>query len=223
MVQTFTSQILAILPLTDSVKHFVISTPDNFAFKPGQFVSLILPIEGKEHRRPYSIASEPNDEDHISLCIKIIPEGVCTPTINTLTVGDTVKVLGPLGQFTLKEYDSSLFIATGTGITPFRSMIPELLKNTKKEVTLLTGHKTKNTALYSQEFLSLEKQFENFKYSCVLSQEEDKKHVQDILKEMDIKHKQIYICGLFPMIQEVLQILQEKNIPKEIIHFERYS
>ena len=140
-VQRFKTKILKIKNICDDVKHLVIKTNQDFLFKPGQFISIILTINGEEIRRPYSIASAPYPNS-LELCIKILPNGKATPTINKLKEGDEIEIIGPMGRFTLHESSKDkdlILISTGTGITPFKSMSQHLLKNEnfKNKITCL--------------------------------------------------------------------------------------
>src|SRR3989344_7524731 len=94
----FKSKIIESKYVNNNTKHITISVPDKFDFYPGQFVSLVLFINGEEYRRPYSIASKPQ-KNKLELCIKILPNGKTTPTIANFKEGDEIDVLGPMGTF----------------------------------------------------------------------------------------------------------------------------
>ena len=164
-VHKFKSKILEITSLCKNTKHLTISTPDDFDFYPGQFISIFLNKEGREIRRPYSIASNPTPNS-LELCIEILPNGLGTPIIDKFKVGDEINILGPMGGFILKENSLNkglILISTGTGITPFRSMINHLLENNfKNKLTLITGYKHNEDILYEEEFKKLEKKHNNF-------------------------------------------------------------
>ena len=222
----FRSTILNIINLTSSVKHFTFSVPEEFDFYPGQFISLILNKDSREIRRPYSIASQPSKKS-IDLCIKIVENGLASPIINSLKIGDELTVLGPMGDFILKDISKSLiFISTGTGIGPFRSIINYLLeKNFKNKITLLTGYRIEEEILYESEFKNLEKLFMNFFYHRILSrsEKEENGYVQKLVEKNMSLDSHYYICGLKEMVNSVKDLLLGKGIPKENIFFERYD
>ena len=227
-VQKFKSKILQIEQLTSDVKHLKLSTPEDFDFSPGQFISIVMDIDGKEVRRPYSIASKPS-KGFIDLCVKILPNGRATPTINKLKKGDELTLLGPMGGFTVKDPSKDLvFISTGTGITPFRSMIHHFLEDDfPNKIKLCTGFRFNEHKLYKEELENLEKKYPNFSYDCILSRagkESERGHVQKIIKEnvTDVK-AHYYICGLKEMVNSVKDLLLKKGVPKESIFFERYD
>jgi ferredoxin-NADP reductase len=233
---TFESAVLANVPITPTVNHLVLTIHDVFIFEPGQFVSIITTVDGKEHRRPYSIASAPNKEDHLSICIKNVEDGLISPSLCKLEVGAELKILGPLGQFTLTDIEESVFIATGAGVAPFRGMIPTLLMRTKRPVMLFAGVRKQEEVLYDGEFKELAEKYPNFTYHTILSRpdEPEKKQkektpthtgrVQALVEKYVTNYEsQFYICGLWPMIEETKALLLTKGTPKENIEFERYS
>ncbi|MEK6872863.1 MAG: FAD-dependent oxidoreductase [Nanoarchaeota archaeon] len=222
----FRSKILDVINLTSSVKHLTFPVLEEFDFYPGQFISLILNKDGREIKRPYSIASQPSRKS-MDLCIKIVQNGLVTPLIDGLKKGDEIEVLGPMGDFIVKDFSKHLiFISTGTGIGPFRSIINYLLENSfKNKITLLTGYRTEEEVLYESEFKELEKKFKNFFYHRILSrsEKEENGYVQKLVEKNLFLNSHYYICGLKGMVNSVKDLLSEKGIPKENIFFEKYD
>lgn len=223
----FKSEILEINSLCEDVKHIVISTPKDFDFSPGQFISIILNKDGSEFRRPYSIASKPTPNS-LDLCIKILPSGRGTPIIDKFNLGDELDILGPMGGFTIKEQSLNkdlIFISTGTGVTPFRSMCLHFLENGfKNKITLITGYRYNGDVLYEEEFKELEEEHENFSYHRILSREgENKGYVQNLVEKNLSNEADYYICGLKDMVNSVKDFLGEKGIPDENVFFEKYD
>lgn len=96
-----------------------------FAFKPGQYATLGLDIGERFVARAYSIASSPYTRDELEFYINVIDQGEFTPSLFALREGDEVSYMGPKGIFTLEKSDARhlLFIATGTGLAPYMSML----------------------------------------------------------------------------------------------------
>src|ERR1044072_2686643 len=127
--QWHTGYVTRIVNETHNTRRFWIQIPDMeaFDFKPGQFVTLDLPIHEKKNKRwrSYSIASHPNGTNEIELVIVLLEGGLGTTYLfNEVKEGSELLLRGPLGVFVLPEnLDRDLFlICTGTGIAPFRSM-----------------------------------------------------------------------------------------------------
>lgn len=232
MIQTFQSELLSITEVNDSVKILRFSVPKNFDFKPGQYVSLSVPFDGKKLRRPYSIASDPG-ERYIETCVKLVG-GLASNFIRKLKKGDAVELFGPAGKFVIDEgsKDKNLaFISAGTGITPFVSMIPSLLKNGfKKKIILLKGFRYEENILYKNFFNKLKAEYNNFEFYNVLSRPKnkdfsDKGYVQDFLEKYLGKNfsDDVYVCGLSPMINSVKEKLISFGVPEKNIFYEKYD
>ena len=225
----FKSKIIESKYINHNTKNILFSVPDDFDFYPGQFISLILFINGEEYRRPYSIASKPQ-KNKLELCIKILPNGKTTPTIADLKEGDEINVLGPMGTFYVNEKSLNkniIFISTGTGIAPFRSIINNLLENNfGKNITLLTGYRYKEDILYEEEFKKFDEDYSIFSYFRILSrygEENEKGYVQKLIDENFDLSADYYICGLKEMVNSVREHLESKGIKKENIFFEKYD
>lgn len=220
-MKEFSSKILDIKKLAEDVFHISLEAPPNFSFIPGQFISLLITVDGKELRRPYSIASI--NQEKIELCVKNVG-GPASQIFSHAKKGDSLRFIGPMGRFTLPEAQDLVFISTGVGIAPFRAMIAQAISE-GRNITLIAGYRYKNSILYHEEFL---KYHNNFKYYVCLSKPEDnvfpKGHVQDLLKEIPSNFKgKILICGVYEMIQDVINKLLEKGFRKEQIITERFT
>ncbi|MDH7475965.1 MAG: FAD-dependent oxidoreductase [Microgenomates group bacterium] len=118
--------------LSDSVYlfNFDLVDPPEFSFSPGQYLLLEVPQSGDEPiKRPYSIASSNQQKNRFDLIVQIIPQGRATSYLSSLKSGDKVIFYGPAGVFTLRpNLKNKIFLATGCGIAPVRSMIFSLYK-----------------------------------------------------------------------------------------------
>ena len=97
-----------------------------FSYKPGQFITLTVHIDGKPVQRSYSISSSPSRPHTLELTIKRVPGGLVSNWMNDrVSLGDELQVRGPSGKFSCFNYPSRkmLCIAGGSGITPIMSML----------------------------------------------------------------------------------------------------
>jgi Na+-transporting NADH:ubiquinone oxidoreductase subunit F len=226
----YKGKISKIINQCEDVKLFEISLDKNIEFKTGQFVNLIIEDEGEKYQKPYSIASIPSMKNKIELSIKLVKGGRATPHIFKKKEGDEVLLKGPFGLFNCEkqEKEKLVFIGTGTGIAPLRSMILNLIENSSdKEILLIFGNKYKDELLFEEEFEELEKLCPNFRYIKVLSREEDswegrKGHVQDNFDMIDPINSSFYICGLPQMVKESEEKLMGMGVQKEQIHKEKF-
>ena len=96
---------------------------NNKFFNAGQFFSIGMP--DMPYNREYSVCNSAHD-DYIEFFVRYVDDGTLTPKLFNAKIGDDIKVLGPYGEFYLKDFDATkkyLFIGTGTGIAPFLSII----------------------------------------------------------------------------------------------------
>ena len=219
--------------IAPEVRHFVFQAPGvkQLQFKPGQFVSFNETLEGKKITRAYSIASLPAD-NRFELCLNLVHEGLFSPHLFAMKPGDSVEMSDPLGFFVVRNpAKDAVFVATGTGIAPFRPMAPDYLAHPDaKELTLLFGVRREDSIYYREDFDSLQKQYPNFRFWPTLSRADSSwngrtGHVQVHLLEAigDRRDLDVYICGLKAMVDDVRAILKAMGFDRKQIIFEKYD
>lgn len=214
---------------------FEMKQPHEFNFKAGQYVSFAIP--GQQARRSYSIASGPENTHGFELLIDVTPHGIGTTYLDGLKPGDEVSFLAPMGVFFLAEGEQAVkekalvFVATGSGIAPMRSMITELLQHQqdKREIWLYWGLRFAQDLFWTEEFEELQNAFPNFHFHVTLSQAEPewplcRGRVTDCLRIHELPAEAgYYLCGNSHMIEDVKKLLlEEKQIPKESVHHEKF-
>ncbi len=233
----FNTRIEKILNLgVQDTRHFklVFEPGTGFDFEAGQFVNIIatLPQSDKPLKRPYSIDSPPYLKGYIDLVWKRVEGGLMTNHLMTLKEGDPLTVQGPLGRFGFKKPIPArlVFVATGTGIAPFRSMILQLFKEgTDRDVWLIFGNRYDTDVLYHEEWEKLAKEHSNFHYVPTVSRPKtwtgEKDYVQKLLPKYisSPQDAHLFICGLTNMINEVAATAQQMGFAKEQIIFEKYD
>ncbi len=212
----------------------------SFDFKPGQFVTLDLPIHDKPGKRlrSYSIASWPDHTNVIELVIVFLEGGAGTHYLfNEVKVGSQLMLRGPQGIFTLPEpIDKDLFlICTGTGVAPFRSMTGYILdKNiAHRNIYLIFGCRTFGDCLYRKELTVLAEKIPHFHYIPTFSRETARPseslfrtgYVHAIYEELcsGITPAYFFLCGWKNMIDEARQRIQALGYERKSIHQELYG
>ncbi|MEA3355714.1 MAG: FAD-binding oxidoreductase [Patescibacteria group bacterium] len=208
--------------------HIELIKPNKIEFEAGQFVSIDI---GGGTRRSYSIASMPNMTHAIDLCIDITPGGKGSDFFKNLKPGDEVNFLGPMGRLVVALEKKLLFVATGVGITPFKSIILNLLeeKKDKREIKFYWGLRYVEDVFWEEDFRRLHKVYENFEFNLILSKPPklwplNAGHVTEFIKD-DCKLGSdwgVYLCGNQGMIDDVSKLAKEKGVPKDQVHFERF-
>lgn len=236
--QTFTLQLNGAQTLSALTKHleFEVKGITRFGFVPGQWLSLKTDKpDGEEITRAYSIASPPGDDNRFALCLNRVQDGFMSNFLCDMKEGEEIRCQGPFGDFILRPpLRDTIFIATGTGIAPFRSMLHWLLadpaRHQDKQFWLMFGNRTEDDIYYHQEFLSLASQHANFHYLPTLSRGGPEwqglrgyvqKHVPEIIQGRTDMHA--YICGLDKMIKANRDLLKSLGWDRKSILFEKYD
>lgn len=190
---------------------------NDMEFNPGQH--LTLGVTGDTQLREYSIYS-PNNVDYLEVLIKEVEEGLVSKRLKKMQPGNVVNVEGPFGFFTLDEDKLSskkiLFIATGTGIAPFHSMVKSLPDFNYK---ILHGIK------YGEERYEANEYPEGKYISCTSRDKEGDFHgrVTDYLNQHAVdSNTLVYLCGNYEMIHAVYDILTNKGLSPDNIRTEVY-
>jgi ferredoxin--NADP+ reductase len=179
-----------------------------FSFVPGQWIAISL--NPNDNPRLYSIASGINNKE-INILFDIKPLGALTPNMATLKKGDNIYVSAPDGSFR-SEKEKAWWIASGTGIAPFKAMLDSGLGKDKK---LLHGGKSLKLFYFEKEFT--EALGENYIRCCSREIGKDvfEGRITDYLKQQDNlpSNEKYYLCGSSEMVVEVRDILLDKGIP----------
>ena len=240
--EPFDARLVASRRLSPSVREFVFERVDGaaFQFTPGQWVNLVLPLPTGEIKRAYSIASAPSDAPRFELAITHVTGGPGSEFLHRMEEGATLRAIGPQGLFTRAPSEDlpSLFVSTGTGVTPFRSMIKAAIAaGSKAPLWLLFGARYEEDILYREEFEALARELPGFRYVITLSQGGPswsglrgyvQAHVPELWAELRSAsgggEPHAYICGLERMVGSVKQLLREDlQVHRKHVHTERYD
>ena len=205
-------------------------------FQSGQYVNMFVNIDGILTSRPYSISSSNKQIGYIDITIQRIKNGfVSNYFLDKVKVNDEFTAKGPDGTFHYNPVfhsKKSVFIAGGSGITPFMSMSREVLESgLDREITLIYGCRNLDNILFYEELKSMEENHPNFTLKIVLSEpSDDYKGLtgfinKDILKDGlgDLNDYTYYICGPEIMNAFVTNELKELKVRKKNIRREMFG
>jgi ferredoxin--NADP+ reductase/benzoate/toluate 1,2-dioxygenase reductase subunit len=186
-------------------------------FKSGQ--RLIVGLKGALDLREYSIYSG-EKEEYLEILVREVLRGNVSPRLKNCKEGDLLQVNGPFGSFGIEPFDlhskKLVFIATGTGISPFHSFVKSY---PGIEYIIIHGVRHKDEAYDSAEY-------DAKKYILCTSKETNdgrKGRITKFLPAYPLKPDMLfYLCGNNSMIYEVYHILRNKNVPDENIFMEVY-
>ena len=201
--------------LCEGVHYISMDKP--FHFKPGQVVALALNQE--DEPRLYSIASG-KDNPLLSILFDVKPDGELTPPLSKIKKSDTVYVSEPFGKF-LCQSSPATWIATGTGIAPFLSLVES---GQKENITLLHGARTLDKFYFQETFSKVLKG--NYIRFCTSESDGTTKagRLTSYLEKSESlpKDNKYYLCGSPQMVIDVREILISKGIPFDNIIAEIY-
>jgi ferredoxin-NADP reductase len=235
--QTLTARLTCSTSLSDYTKHleFEVEAAPRFGFVSGQWLSLkhVKP-DGEELTRAYSIASPP-DGNRFAFCLNRVQDGFMSNYLCDLEVGAKISAQGPFGSFILRPpLRDTVFIATGTGIAPYRSMLQWLFadpsRHLEKQFWLLFGSRFEKDIYYHDEFVRLAAQHKNFAYLPTLSQGGPEwkglrgyvqEHVTGLVNHRTDMHA--YICGLDKMVRANRELLKSLGWDRTSILYEKYD
>jgi ferredoxin-NADP reductase len=236
--QTHTAHLIRSDDLSEFTKHleFEMKNLSRFGFVPGQWLSLKhTRPDGEEITRAYSIASPPWENSHFALCLNRVQDGFMSNFLCDMRKGDQISCQGPFGDFILRPpMRDTIFVATGTGIAPFRSMLHWVLgdpaRHQNKQLWLIFGNRTENNIYYHEEFLQFARDHAHFHYMPTLSRGGQEwqglrgyvqEHVPKIAQGRKDMHA--YICGLDKMIKANRELLKSLGWDRKDIRYEKYD
>ncbi len=236
--KTFTARLVSSDSLSEYTKHleFEVVGEKRFGFVAGQWLSFRhSKADGEEITRAYSICSPPSDDNRFALCLNRVQDGFMSNFLCDMREGENISLQGPFGDFILHPpMRDTIFIATGTGIAPFRSMLHWLLadesRHQGKQLFLLFGNRREEDIYYHAEFLRLANQHSNFQYLPTLSRADEnwqglrgyvQQHVPEIAQGRSDMHA--YICGLEKMVTANRELLKSLGWDRKSIRYEKYD
>jgi len=224
---------------------------EDFAFNPGQYLTLKATVDGENLRRAYSICS-PINKDTISVLVKRLEGGKVSNYLNdSIKPGDRMQVLPPAGNFKIsleekQKRNTYYLIGAGSGITPLMSMIESILQEDSENVChLLYGNRDEESIIFKSKLARLELVYpDRFSVEYVLSKPKqekaffgkkaptwvgkigriNKKRIADFLNQNKSEaNRGYYICGPGSMIETSVEALHQLGIEKTLIHREYFT
>ncbi len=245
---TFEARIARARMLSPQVREIALERSEPLVFEAGQWVTLMLAqaqgapnvtVEGEPLKRSYSIASPPDGSGTFEVTITRVVGGPGSTYLHAAPVGTALTVMGPQGFFTRPKDKSgpSLFVGTGTGVTPLRSMLRDAVaKGDTRRLWLVFGVRTEADLIYRDEFDALAAAHPNVRVLYTLSRPSAEwsgrtgyvqTHVEKLWRELEAAGEgapHVYICGLHRMVGAVRDLLRKDlGAAREQVHSERYD
>ena len=205
----------------------------DFAWQPGQYLTLRATVDGHDMRRSYSIASLPGQP--VSVGIKHVPGGAFSAWAQGLKAGDLLQVMSPEGRFTLGQESNIVLVAAGSGITPMVSIAAAALARGAR-VCLIYGNRNHDSIMFRQVLDDLKDQYlDRLTLIHILSREPqdvavlngritgEKLAALAAAGAVDLAGADgVFLCGPGDMIDDVCATLNGLGIDQGLVHFERF-
>ncbi|MFF0409185.1 1,2-phenylacetyl-CoA epoxidase subunit PaaE [Kitasatospora sp. NPDC004745] len=210
---------------------------EEFAFRPGQTLTLRKVVDGGDERRSYSICAPAGGP--LRIAVREVPGGLFSRwLVRDARPGEEVEVLTPSGLFTpeLGSPADHVLLAAGSGVTPMLSIAASVLAADRRStVTLLYGNRRSDTVMFADELADLKDRYlGRFQLVHVLSRETrdaelltgrlDPERVRALLAALvdvpTVGHW--WLCGPFGMVAGAKELLAELDVPGERVHQELF-
>ncbi|MFC3167757.1 benzoate 1,2-dioxygenase electron transfer component BenC [Paracoccus fontiphilus] len=226
--QTFAATVTRIEPHHDAAVVLELEAGDAPVFLPGQYVNIDVP-GGGDHRS-YSFSTAPGERS-LGFLIKKIPGGLMGNWLSCAKPGDTLALTGPMGSFYLRDGDGPLlFLAGGTGLAPFLSMLEVLARaGSRRHVHLIYGVTRDQDLVLVDQIAAYAKRLPNFTFATVVadpaSDHPRKGWVTQHMPEemLATPGVEVYLCGPPPMVDAVRHYLDDNGIRPASFHYEKFT
>jgi ferredoxin-NADP reductase len=200
-------------------------------FVPGQFISISIPLGDETRTRPYTIASSPENREHLEICFNRVPNGRGVGWLFDRKVGDLIEFTGPFGTFTMDrapEVEIGL-IAEGTGIAAIRPMLRRAIESgAQRRIHLDYAADRAEHILYRAELDEWARVAGDFSYETVLAPADA---IYARLSEIATRRwietdndrtRQFWICGVGKGVSGIRDLLRGAGYERRAVHYEQW-
>ncbi len=246
---TTEAQVEEIERLTADIFRLSLRLPDDrLTFHPGQYVDIHMPEEGVRHRS-FSMSNTVREGGRLEFMIKAYPDAYFAGMLDrataeangngngkpSLALGDTLKVVGPYGAFTLRESQRRLlYIGGGAGMAPIYSLLTSMVeRGIDRQATFYYGARTEADLFHVEEIAALAARLPRFTFVPVLSHLLDddvawtgeRGMVTDVVDRLEdgLADVDAYLCGPPPMVDAALELLERHDVPTAQIFYDKFT
>jgi len=225
----------------ENTKSFLFEPEKEFDFLPGQYFYFTLPkLNYKDSRgatRHFTIANSPTEGKNIFIATRMRKSSGFKKTLDEMEIGSLIEGEGPSGIFVLDENDKGphVFLAGGIGITPFRSIVKNVVdKKLKTPIHLIYSNSTPEQITFRSELEKWAKKSRNIRLDMTCSQTEGSKEKwggltgridENLIKKLvpDISKQTFWVCGPPAMVDAMEKALGKLRITSDKVHSEKFS
>ncbi|PRX27369.1 3-ketosteroid 9alpha-monooxygenase subunit B [Paraburkholderia sp. BL18I3N2] len=225
-----TLRVRTVIDETADARSLVFDVPpaltEAFKYRPGQFLTLRLPINGRHVPRCYSLASSPAVDEPLRVTVKRVLQGVASNWVcDTLQAGDEVDVLEPAGVFSPKNLDSDFMLfGGGSGITPILSILRSALLSGRGRICLIYANRDEQSVIFKEELKALASAYPT--RLQVTHWLDSVQGIPSVAQLADLarswRHADCFICGPGAFMDAAVAALHALEIDQRRIHVERF-
>lgn len=237
---TFSLKVIGIKKETENTYTLSFKQPGlkKIKYLPGQYLTLIVNVNNRKYKRPYSFSSSPGVDSNLQITIKRVLHGVVSNhLIDVVKENDLIEVMPPMGDFYFDEIahtGKEIYLwGGGSGITPLMSILKFVLQSDKTKVNLTLCNRSKKETIFLNELLLLQDKYSpDFKLNLFCTKEEnsdtffgrvDEKAITSIFKLDHLKSAIHFICGPSGLKETVKEGLINLNVESTAIHSEDFE
>lgn len=198
-----------------------------FGYRAGQFLTLLVCVDGHEYRRCYSMSSSPAAGEDLRITVKRDRDGVVSNWLNdTAAPGDALYALPPQGRFVLNDGDRHLVaFAGGSGITPVFSLLRTALASGARSARLFYANRNREAVIFDDALESLEKRHaDRFVLHRHLDDQNGFATPADVAAFVEgAGDADFYICGPNEFMDTVRTALCAAGVPAARLHIEHFD
>ncbi len=243
-VKQYEGVVEKISEVTHDIKEVYIKLPEEIDFVSGQYGQIEVPPYGKireQTQRAYSMSSRPNDKNHVEFLVRLVPDGIVTTYVHQrLKEGQKLKVIGPFGEFYVRDTGATMVcVAGGSGMAPFKSIFNDFIDNNQmdsRDIWYFFGAVKSRDMYYLDWLRELEQKYKRFHFIPALSDPDPGTEwdgpvglvtevLSDYLRDKipTDQPREGYLCGSPGMLDACMDVMRKHNMTDDAIYFDKFS
>ncbi|MFP4010320.1 MAG: NADH:ubiquinone reductase (Na(+)-transporting) subunit F [Spirochaetaceae bacterium] len=245
-IQEMEGYVETIRDVTHDIKEVHVDLLEGYevTYQAGQYAQITVPPYGKVKEptaRAYSMASNPGNKRHLEFLVRLVPGGIVTTYVHEqMSEGEKVKIIGPFGEFYVRETDATMIcVAGGSGMAPFKAIFRDRIERDlmdQRDIWYFFGARTSKDMFYLDWLWELDETYERFHFVPALSEPEEETEwrgptglITDVLDEYlkttipTEEQKEGYLCGSPGMLDACMEVMRANNMEEERIYFDKFA